>query len=425
MGIYDRDYERSYDTGSGWRDSGSYGGGGMGGGFASWTANSKLLAVMAAIYVVQVLLERPLQGQFSDYLSLPADVWREPWRAYSLATYALLHSTQNIFHLLFNGLALFFFGRIIEMRLGGREYLTFFFAAAIFAGLTWCVVENVTSGGAPRGILLGASGGIAGVLVLFALWYPHVQVYLMGILPVPAWVMAILFLAQDIMGAMKQSGEVAYTAHLGGAFFGFLYFRYGWRLSNWLPQWIGGSGIGGPGLGGNLSGKSFKSLLKRKPNLRVHRNEDDDSQGDSAEERVDEILRKIQSQGQASLTREEQRILEQARRSLRARRLLPDPPAPLPSRSTRHVVFPHRRHHRRLGPRRNRPRRGLRRRRRARAEARAAPRVGIETRRGLLEALGGRDRRGEARGGRSRLQPRRQRDRRRPLDARGQEVDCR
>jgi membrane associated rhomboid family serine protease len=314
MGIYDRDYERSYDTGSGWRDSDGYGGGGgrgPGGGFASWTANSKLLAVMVAIYVAQVLLEKPLQGRFSEYLSLPSDVWREPWRIYSLATYALLHSTQNVFHLLFNGLALFFFGRIIEMRLGGREYLTFFFAAAIFAGLTWCVVENVMSGGNPRGILLGASGGIAGVLVLFALWYPHVQVYLMGILPVPAWVMAILFLAQDIMGAMKQSGEVAYTAHLGGAFFGFLYFRYGMRLSNSLPDWIGGAG----------SGKSLKSLLKRKPNLRVHRNdEEEDDSGDSTEDRVDEILRKIQSQGQASLTREEQRILEQASRRYKQRR---------------------------------------------------------------------------------------------------------
>ncbi|QDV72183.1 rhomboid family intramembrane serine protease [Botrimarina mediterranea] len=312
MGIYDRDYERSYDTGSGWRDS--YGGG-RGGGFASWTANSKLLAVIAGVYVAQVLLNRPLQGQFSDYLSLPADVWREPWRVYSLATYALLHSTQNVFHVLFNGLALFFFGRIIEMRLGGREYLTFFFAAAIFAGLTWCVVENITSGGNPRGILLGASGGIAGILVLFALWYPHVQVYLMGILPVPAWVMAILFLAQDIMGAVKQSGDVAYTAHLGGAFFGFVYFRYGMRLSDSLPRWNNGPGKGGVG-------KSFKSLLKRKPNLRVHRNDDDDDSAtsDPAEDRVDEILRKIQAHGQASLTREEQRILEQASRRYKQRR---------------------------------------------------------------------------------------------------------
>lgn len=313
MGIYDRDYERSYDTGSGWRDSDGYGGGGRGpgGGFASWTANSKLLAVMVAIYVAQVLLEKPLQGRFSEYLSLPSDVWREPWRIYSLATYALLHSTQNVFHLLFNGLALFFFGRIIEMRLGGREYLTFFFAAAVFAGLTWCVVENVITGGNPRGILLGASGGIAGVLVLFALWYPHVQVYLMGILPVPAWVMAILFLAQDINGAIKQSGEVAYTAHLGGAFFGFLYFRSGMRLSDWLPNWIGGAG----------SSASLKSLLKRKPKLRVHRNdEEEDDSSDPTEDRVDEILRKIQAQGQASLTREEQRILEQASRRYKQRR---------------------------------------------------------------------------------------------------------
>lgn len=306
MGIYDRDYERSYDTGSGWRDSDS-----RGGGFASWSANAKLLAAMAAVYVAQLVLERPLNGQFTDLLSLPADWWREPWRVYALATYSMLHSPTAIFHLLFNGLALFFFGRVIEQRLGGREYLTFFFVAAVFASLTWSVVETIYEQGNPHAMLLGASGGIAAVLVLFALWYPHVQVLLMGVLPAPAWLMAILFLGQDIMGAVNRSGNVAYTAHLGGAFFGFLYFRYGWRLSPLLPGWLGGSGSGG----------SLKSLLKRKPKLRVHRDEEEEApRRDSAEERVDEILRKIQAQGQASLTREEQRILEQASRRYKRRR---------------------------------------------------------------------------------------------------------
>lgn len=305
MGIYERDYDRSYDTGSGWNDGP---GGRRPAGIGDWSANSKLLAVMVAVYVVQAFAGRA----FTELFALQGDWFVQPWRAYGLVTYSLLHSTQ-IWHLLFNGLALFFFGRTIEQRLGGKEYVAFFFAAAAFAGLCWSLVE-LASGAVGEGqrapILLGASGGIAGVLILFALLYPHVQVHLMGILPVPAWLMAILFLAQDISGALQRSGDVAYTAHLGGALFGYLYFRYGWRLRDWLPDWSGGNPVEG-----------LASLTKRKPKLRVHRDDDEDEpERDPIEDRVDEILRKIQSHGQASLTREEQRILERASRQYQQRR---------------------------------------------------------------------------------------------------------
>lgn len=315
MGIYDRDYERSYDTGSGWRDGG--GGPGLGGGgMGSWSANSKLLLVMVAVFLGQ----NTFRG-LTDALILPADWFREPWRVYGLVTYSLLHSTASINHLLFNGIALFFFGRTINQRLGGREYLAFFFAAAAFAGLAWTVGEVAADGlDARTPVLLGASGGIAGIVVLFALWYPNVQVYLMGILPVPAWAMAVLFIGQDVMGAVGRSGNVAYTAHLGGALFGYLYFRSGWRLSSYLPNWLGG---GGPAFGpvGGGAGGGLASLFKRGPKLRVHRESDDEPAAVSpGDERVDEILRKIQAEGQASLSREEQRILERASRRYQQRR---------------------------------------------------------------------------------------------------------
>lgn len=313
MGIYDRDYERSYDTGSGWRDGAGFGGHG---GVGAWTAGGKLIALMGAVYVAQLLLERPLAGAFSDLLSLPAEWWREPWRVYGFISYPLLHSTDGVFHLLFNALALYFFGQAVERRVGGREYVAFFFAAAAFAGLVWSGVETIADSGPRSPLLLGASGGIAGVLVLFALWYPHVQVYLMGLLPVPAWVMALLFIGQDIYGAIGRTGNVAYSAHLGGALFGYLYYRYGWRASDWLPAWAFGGGPGGASRRGGLG-----SMLKRRPNLRVHREaEEDDETEVTDDDRVDEILRKIQSHGQSSLTREERRILEQASRRYQQRR---------------------------------------------------------------------------------------------------------
>lgn len=305
MGIHDRDYERS--------DSGGWNGGG-GGGFGEasgfeprmpTSANGRLLLTLVVVYVAQNLFFPTV----TDWLSLPSD-WLpdRPWRAYGLVTYALLHSTQNIAHLLFNGIALFFFGRSIEQRLGGREYLTFFFAAAAFGGLAWSVAE-LANGGPRAATLVGASGGIAGLLLFFALCYPNVQVYLMGVLPVPAWLMAVLFIGQDVFGAMNRSGNVAYWAHLGGALFGYLYFRYGWRLSDLLPDGQGGSASGG---------FELKKLFKRRPNLKIHRDEEEDAP-DPADDRVDEILRKIKTDGQDSLTREERRVLEKASRRYQKR----------------------------------------------------------------------------------------------------------
>jgi hypothetical protein len=114
----------------------------------------------------------------------------------------------------------------------------------------------------------------------------------------PMWVAALILVGMDMFGAMSRSGTVAFTAHLGGAIFGFLYYQWRWRLERMLPS---------------------GSLLKRlrpKPKLRVL----DPTDADSTDARVDEILKKIQDHGQDSLTRGERRILEQASKEYQKRR---------------------------------------------------------------------------------------------------------
>ena len=301
MGLYDRDYGRGdggradggWDTGSGWRDGGNQGGRGGGG---SWTNNSKLLLAMVVAYFAQVTFE----PWFTDLFSLQANWFAQPWRVFDLLTYGFLHSTQNIQHLLFNGIALFFFGRAVESRYGSREYLAFFCVAVVGAGLIWSLSETF-SGNGVHASLVGASGGIAAVLILFALNYPHQKVLIWGVLPVPAWLLAVLFLGQDLLGAFQRVGNVAYTAHLGGALFGYLYFRNRWRVSDWLPS-------------GWLKMLSFKSG----PKLKIHAEQPEIE--DSTDDRLDEILEKIQRSGKESLSRDEQRYLEKASRRYQKRR---------------------------------------------------------------------------------------------------------
>ena len=155
-------------------------------------------------------------------------------------------------------LGLFFFGRDVEIRYGRREYLFYYLSAIVFSSFIWSISQTLS--GTPA-LVLGASGGVAAVLILFALNYPHRTVLFMFIIPMPMWVLACFMIGMDVMGAVGaatqlRGGRIAFTAHLAGAAYAFIYFRTGWSPGNWL--------------GNKLSGVS----LKRKPNLRVHQPSD-------------------------------------------------------------------------------------------------------------------------------------------------------
>ena len=96
------------------------------------------------------------------------------------------------------------------------------------------------------------------------------------------------------MGALTRSGNVAYTAHLAGALFGYLYFSNQWRLSNYLPN--------------DLS--ALTDLFKTKPKLRVLREDDRQPRQSADEEKLDRILQKINQTGMDSLSRSEKAFLE-------------------------------------------------------------------------------------------------------------------
>jgi len=298
MGIYDRDYERERDH---YDDSPGY----HLGGERSWTTN--LVILMGIVYVVQ-LLTKPGggvpggEGWFSSTFSLHADLPRYPWQAFQLITYGFLHDPSDLRHILFNCSSACGCSDAFEQRCGKREYLAFFLAAVAFAGAAWIASEFVALRQLLDISLMGASGGIAAVLVLFCLYFPHQTVFLGFLFPIPAWVFAILFVGQDLLFAIRNNPDdnVAYTAHIGGALFAILYYKTGMRLSSWVP------------------GRLRLPKFRRRPPLRVHDPVDDTE--DASEDAVDNILRKIREHGQDSLTSQERRILEEASREYQKRR---------------------------------------------------------------------------------------------------------
>lgn len=160
------------------------------------------------------------------YLSMiPALVIQEHfyWQFFS---YMFVHA--NFSHILFNMLGLFFFGLAVEKRMGSKEFLLFYLLTGTLAGIFSFLVYYLT--GAYVIILLGASGAVFAVLLAYATYYPDSRVYVMGLLPLKASTLVILYTAIELFSQFRgtRSG-VAHLTHLAGFGFAFLYllFRLG------------------------------------------------------------------------------------------------------------------------------------------------------------------------------------------------------
>ncbi len=286
MGLYDRDYGR--DSQPGLHLS------------APQSMTMRIIVFTVCVYVAQNLFGRA--GWVNQFLALDPLWYQKPWQCYQLLTYGFLHSLQAIQHILFNMYALWLFGRDLEQRYGRREFLTFYLSAIVIGGLVWNGV-TLAQGGASAG-LIGASAGTVAVTILFAFNFPHRKLLFMFLFPMPMWVLGCIIFFSDAYGALENSdmSNVAFVAHLGGAAFAFLYYRFGWNPGSWMANWYTAS-----------ASKRSRSTAK----LRVH---DPDSEGSATDQRVDEILKKIQEKGQDSLTWRERRVLEKASQEYQRKR---------------------------------------------------------------------------------------------------------
>jgi membrane associated rhomboid family serine protease len=299
MGFQDRGYYRSPT-----------------GGFSpDWSAVNAIIMVNVAVWLANFILAGDLLREvvslklsLNDLFCLRSDLPSQLWKFWTLFTYGFLHDDQAPWHLLFNMLTLWFFGRPVEAITGRAEFLRFYGAAIVAAGLVWVIGERL--GGAGDGArLVGASGGVMAVLAAFIWYYPRQTVLLYGVLPVPAWALGILYLLLDVQGAGDRSSNVAHVAHLAGAAFGILYAWRGWSLDG-------------------LTEAPARLLANlRRQRLRIVRPDDEpagrtggDGDAPPLEQEVDRILEKIGRSGEASLTAAERDTLARASRRLKDRR---------------------------------------------------------------------------------------------------------
>lgn len=134
-------------------------------------------------------------------------------------------SHEMLFHLFLNMYVLSGFGGAVEAVLGKKRFIIFYLIAGFFSSLCHAAVSAFVLG-RPDLPAVGASGAIAGILILFCLLYPKEKLLLFGIIPLPAIWGALAFVGLDVWGLISQAEggglPIGHGAHLGGAFCGLI-----------------------------------------------------------------------------------------------------------------------------------------------------------------------------------------------------------
>lgn len=141
-------------------------------------------------------------------------------RFWSIVTYMFMHA--NLSHLFFNMLGLFFFGIVVERLWGSNEFILLYGTIGVLSGIVSLLVYIGT--GNFQVFLLGASGAIYGVLLIFACMFPHERIYVFGIFPIPAKILMIIFIGIQLLSFVSgRSNGVAYFTHLSGIGIAWIY----------------------------------------------------------------------------------------------------------------------------------------------------------------------------------------------------------
>lgn len=175
----------------------------------------RLIIANVVMFVLTTMVAPQLQGML---LLVPALIPMRPW---TVITYMFLHA--GIMHLAFNMIGLFFFGPRLEARLGSKHFLGLYFVSGAVAAVASLMTPFVP--------IVGASGGVFGVLLAFALYWPRERIYIWGILPIEARWLVIIMTAVSLYGGIAGGGRLAHFAHLGGFLGGWLYLKLFERLS--------------------------------------------------------------------------------------------------------------------------------------------------------------------------------------------------
>ena len=258
---------------------------------------TSILHVLSFLFMVNSL-------EFLNYFTLPASISyfiKKPW---SIITYMFLH--QSFIHLLFNMLWLYFGGQIFLSFFDNKKLISTYVLGGISGAVLFIISFNLFpafAGVLQNAVAVGASASVLAIIMAITTKSPNYSIRLFLIGNIKLKHIAIVSIILDIL-SIPQGNAGGHIAHLGGAFFGYLY----------VKQLNGGNDIA------SVFDKIMDYLatyLKRESKLkkayRRKKSDQDFRRGKvQTQAKIDNILDKISKSGYESLTKEEKDILFKA-----------------------------------------------------------------------------------------------------------------
>jgi membrane associated rhomboid family serine protease len=264
--------------------------------------NIAVFILITVVAVVGFLLNNPLVSETAlNIFSVPSSFNALIVKPWTIVTYMFLH--KDIWHILFNMLWLYWFGRIFLEYLDQRKLVAVYLLGGISGALLYILSFNIFpafSGVVAESVAIGASASVMAIVIAIAAYVPDytVQLFLFGRIKIKYMALAIFILTSIMDFSVNSGGKLA---HIGGALFGYLYtlnLRQGRDI---------GKGI-------NKILDFFATIFKPRKKLKVtHKKAADEYEYNRIkvehQSSINIILDKISKGGYDSLTKEEKATL--------------------------------------------------------------------------------------------------------------------
>lgn len=245
----------------------------------------KLIGANILIFFFQILAGN--QGPMIEYFALTPALVTSKLYLWQLATYMFLHG--NFAHIFFNMYALLIFGVPIEQEWGSKRFLLYYFFTGAGAGLTIFTINFFFPGPGYFYPTIGASGAVFGLLLAFGFLYPNAELLLFFFIPIKAKYLVVLYgLLELFLELSGSAGNISHIGHLGGLFFGLMYFIFFRKHALSFRAKF-------------LRTKIIKNLAEHQQRMQNH---PDDASNKNTEFKIN-ILKKLKNLGPDSLTDDE------------------------------------------------------------------------------------------------------------------------
>ncbi len=253
------------------------------------------------------MLSNVSKDSFS-FISLASNPMELLWKPWSLISYGFFHA--DFWHILFNMLVLNFSSRLFLTYFTPKQLLSLYFVGILFSGIIYILCYYLFPSLANLNVqLIGASGAIMTIFFAVATYAPLMEVRLMFIGNVKIWHIAFVYLVLDLI-QMPLENTGGHIAHLGGAFFGYLFVKQvqsGTDITSWFATLID--------FFVNLFSKNKKTFKKVHRNIKpvtIVKSVSKIVTKDKTQQQIDEILDKISKSGYDSLSQSEKEFLFRA-----------------------------------------------------------------------------------------------------------------